>query len=251
MNIIQSEHYEDMSIKAGTLIVEKVRSKPSITLGLATGSTPKGVYQFLIKDRLENGTCYNQVKTVNLDEYIGLPHHDHNSYHYFMQHQLFNYVNLEPEHTHIPNGAASDLDKECLCYEQLIKELGGIDLQILGIGQNGHIGFNEPGTSFSSSTHIVTLAENTRQANSRFFNSLDEVPTHAITMGIKSILASKEIFLLASGEAKADALYKLLYGEISEEFPASILKLHPNVTIIADKEALKKLEAQILSAKEC
>ncbi|MEW9052875.1 MAG: glucosamine-6-phosphate deaminase [Neobacillus sp.] len=251
MNIIHSENYEDMSIKAGTLIVEKIRSKPSLTIGLATGSTPKGVYQFLIKDRLEKGTSYNRVKTVNLDEYIGLPHDDHNSYHYFMQHQFFNHVNLVPEHTHIPNGVASDLGKECLRYDQLIKDLGGIDLQILGIGQNGHIGFNEPGTSFSSSTHIVTLADSTRLANSRFFNSLDEVPTHAITMGIKSILASKEICLLASGAAKADALYKLLYGEISENFPASALKLHPNVTIIADKEALIKLEALILSAKEC
>lgn len=239
MKLIRTENYTEMSLVAGKLIVDKIRSNPSLTLGLATGSTPKGVYDYLIEDYGANRTSYTQVKSVNLDEYIGLPAKDPNSYHYFMNENLFSHLDIIENHTHIPNGAAGDLEQECLRYEQLIKELGGIDLQLLGIGQNGHIGFNEPGTAFNSRTHIVTLAHNTREANSRFFNSLDEVPTHAITMGIASILESKEILLLVSGEGKAEALNKFVNGEISEDFPASALKYHENVTVIADKDALK------------
>lgn len=239
MKLIRTENYSEMSLEAGKIILEKIRSNPSLTLGLATGSTPKGVYDYLIHDHEANGTSYKQVKSFNLDEYIGVPADDPNSYHYFMNQNLFHHLDISGNHTHIPNGAASDLEQECLRYEQLVKELGGIDLQLLGIGQNGHIGFNEPGTSFSSRTHIVTLAHNTREANSRFFNSLDEVPTQAITMGIASILESKEILLLVSGEQKAEALFKFINGEISEEFPASALKNHQNVTIIADRDALK------------
>jgi glucosamine-6-phosphate deaminase len=239
MKLIRTENYTEMSLEAGKIIVDKIRTNPSLTLGLATGSTPKGVYDYLIQDHEENETTYKQVKSVNLDEYIGLSTEDPNSYHYFMNQTLFKHLDINENQTHIPNGAASDLEQECLRYEQLIKELGGIDLQLLGIGQNGHIGFNEPGTPFTSTTHIVTLAQNTREANSRFFNSLEEVPTHAITMGIASILKSKEILLLVSGERKAEALYKFVNGEISEEFPASALKYHSNVTVIADRDALK------------
>jgi glucosamine-6-phosphate deaminase len=239
MKLIRTENYAEMSVEAGKIIVEKIRANPSLTLGLATGSSPKGVYDYLIQDYEANGTTYRQVKSVNLDEYIGLSTKDPNSYHYFMNETLFKHLNISENQTHIPNGAASDLEQECIRYEQLIKELGGIDLQILGIGQNGHIGFNEPGTPFTSRTHIVTLAQNTREANSRFFNSLEEVPTHAITMGIASILESKEILLLVSGEKKAEALYKFVNGEISEEFPASALNNHHNVTVIADRDALK------------
>ncbi|WHX99948.1 glucosamine-6-phosphate deaminase [Neobacillus sp. DY30] len=239
MKLIRTENYEAMSLEAGKIIVDKIRSNPSLTLGLATGSTPKGLYKYLIKEHQENGTSYKQVKSVNLDEYSGLQAHDPNSYHYFMRQNLFNHLDISEYETHIPNGAARDLEQECIRYEQLIQELGGVDLQILGIGQNGHIGFNEPGTPFSSRTHIVTLAENTREANSRFFNSLAEVPTHAITMGIASILDSREILLLVSGEKKAEALLKFMNGEISEDFPASALKHHQNVTVIADKDALK------------
>ncbi|MEH7012093.1 glucosamine-6-phosphate deaminase [Neobacillus niacini] len=239
MKLIRTENYAEMSLEAGKFIVDKIRSNPSLTLGLATGSTPKGVYEYLIQDHEENETTYKQVKSVNLDEYIGLPAEDPNSYHYFMSQNLFNHLDISENHTHIPNGAATDLEQECLRYEKLIKELGGVDLQILGIGQNGHIGFNEPGTPFTSRTHIVTLDQNTREANSRFFNSLDEVPTHAITMGTASILESKEILLLVSGESKAEALFKFINGEISEEFPASVLKNHQNVTVIADRDALK------------
>lgn len=239
MRLIRTENYAEMSLEAGKIIVEKIRTNPSLTLGLATGSTPKGLYDYLIQDHEKNGTTYKQIKSVNLDEYIGLPAQDPNSYHYFMRQNLFNHLDISEDHTHIPNGSARDLEQECLRYEQLIRELGGVDLQILGIGQNGHIGFNEPGTSFSSRTHIVTLAENTREANSRFFNSLEEVPTHAITMGIASILGSKEILLLVSGENKAEALLKFMNGEISDDFPASALKHHENVTVIADRDALK------------
>lgn len=239
MKLIRTENYSEMSLEAGKIIVDRIHSYPSLTMGLATGSTPKGVYKYLIEDYKVNGTTYKQVKSVNLDEYIGLQAQDPNSYHYFMRQNLFNHLDINENHTHIPNGAASNLEQECLRYEQLIKELGGVDLQLLGIGQNGHIGFNEPGTSFSSRTHIVTLAENTREANSRFFHSLEEVPTHAITMGIASILDSKEILLLVSGEKKAEALLKFMNGEISEDFPASALKHHENVTVIADRDALK------------
>ncbi|NYE03672.1 glucosamine-6-phosphate deaminase [Bacillus niacini] len=239
MKLIRTENYAEMSVEAGKIIVDKIRSNPSLTLGLATGSTPKGVYNYLIQDHKADGTSYQQMKSVNLDEYIGLMAQDTNSYHYFMRQNLFNHIDINENQTHIPNGAADDLEQECVRYEQLIKELGGVDLQLLGIGQNGHIGFNEPGTPFSSRTHIVTLAENTRIANSRFFNSLEEVPTHALTMGIASILESKEILLLISGEKKAEALLKFMNGDISEEFPASALKHHQNVTVIADRDALK------------
>jgi glucosamine-6-phosphate deaminase len=239
VKLIRTENYAEMSVEAGKIIVDKIRSNPSLTLGLATGSTPKGVYNYLIQDHKADGTSYQQMKSVNLDEYIGLKAQDTNSYHYFMSQNLFNHIDINENQTHIPNGAADDLEQECVRYEQLIKELGGVDLQLLGIGQNGHIGFNEPGTPFSSRTHIVTLAENTRIANSRFFNSLEEVPTHAITMGIASILESKEILLLVSGEKKSEALLKFMNGDISEEFPASALKHHQNVTVIADRDALK------------
>jgi glucosamine-6-phosphate deaminase len=239
VKLICIENYEEMSVVAGKIIVDKIRTTPSLTLGFATGSTPKGVYNYLIEDHKANGTSYQQVKSVNLDEYIGLKAQDPNSYHYFMRQNLFDHLDINENHTHIPNGAAGDLEQECLHYEQLIKALGGVDLQLLGIGQNGHIGFNEPGTAFSSRTHIVTLAPNTREANSRFFYSLEEVPTHAITMGIASILDSKEILLLVSGEKKAEALHKFMNGEISEDFPASALKHHQNVTVIADRDALK------------
>lgn len=241
MKLIRTDNYSEMSLEAGKIIVDRIRSNPSLTLGLATGSTPKGVYEYLIQDHKENGTTYKQVKSVNLDEYVGMSAKDPNSYHYFMRQNLFNHLDILESHTHIPRGDANDLEQECIRYEQLLKELGGVDLQLLGIGQNGHIGFNEPGTPFSTRTHIVTLAKNTREANSRFFNSLDEVPTHALTMGIASILESKEILLLVSGESKAEALSKFMNGEKSEEFPASALKHHENVTVIADRDALKYL----------
>ncbi|MFI8494823.1 glucosamine-6-phosphate deaminase [Peribacillus butanolivorans] len=238
MNIIKVQDYKEMSQSAANIVIRKVKENSKIKLGLATGGTPKGTYDTLIEDHMQNNTSYENVTSFNLDEYIGLDSNDPNSYHYYMDQSLFAHININNEQTYLPNGTADNLDKECTRFDKMIETLGGIDLQILGIGQNGHIGFNEPGTSFSSGTHVVALEESTRQANARYFDSIDEVPTHAITMGIATIMKSKEILLLISGEEKAETLKKLIHGEITEEFPASILKKHNNVTIIADQKAL-------------
>jgi glucosamine-6-phosphate deaminase len=241
MKIKKVKSYEEMSRIAANIIIDKVRSNPSINLGLATGSTPVGMYEKLVQDHQEKGTSYKKVKTFNLDEYIGLSSEDPNSYRSFMNEQLFNHIDVPIENTHVPHGDAKDPQQECAEYEALLKKHGGVDLQILGIGGNGHVGFNEPGTSFQSETHIIELAESTRRANARFFNSLEEVPTQAITMGIASIMQSKEILLLVSGEKKSQALKQLLEGDVGEHFPASVLKTHPNVTIIADEAALSEV----------
>lgn len=241
MRLIKTKNYEELSHQTAAQIISRINSNPGLNLGLATGSTPTLVYKKLIKDHEENGTSYKDINTFNLDEYIGIRKKNPQSYHYFMCENLFNHIDIPLEQTHIPDGTAKDLEAECIRYEQFIQEHGGVDLQILGIGQNGHIGFNEPGTAFTSKTHIINLSDSTRKANSRFFKSLEEVPTKAITMGISSIMASKEIFLLVSGASKAEALLRLINGEVSEDFPASILKNHGNVTIFADEEALKLL----------
>ncbi|WHY68190.1 glucosamine-6-phosphate deaminase [Neobacillus sp. SuZ13] len=242
MKIIEVKDYQQMSNKAAEYIIKKVIQNPSIKLGLATGGTPIGTYKCLIDDYHKNGTTYQKVTTFNLDEYIGLSGENKNSYRYFMNNQLFNYIDINKAKTNIPSGIASDFQEECHRYEDLINQHGGVDLQILGIGSNGHIGFNEPGTPFASKTHIVELASSTIEANARFFNKIEEVPTKAITMGISTIMDSKEILLLVSGEKKREALFRLLNGEISESFPASVLKNHPCVTIIADKAAIADLK---------
>jgi glucosamine-6-phosphate deaminase len=239
--LIETNSYEELSQQAALKIISLIKDNPNLNLGLATGSTPTGVYKKLIEDHLENKTTYKDINTFNLDEYIGIPKKDPNSYHYFMCENLFDHIDIPLEQTHIPDGTAKNLEEECRRYEQFIKEHGGIGLQILGIGQNGHIGFNEPGTSFNSRTHIINLAESTRKANSRFFESLEDVPSQAITMGIASIMESKEILLLVSGASKAEALARLINGDVSEQFPASILKNHQNVTIFADKDAIALL----------
>ncbi|WP_448974866.1 glucosamine-6-phosphate deaminase [Mesobacillus sp. LC4] len=237
MKLITTSNYEELSQKAAEEIISRIQRNPSLNLGLATGSTPTGLYQELIRDHKQNQTSYKDINTFNLDEYMGIPKKDRKSYHYFMCEHLFEHIDIPLDQTHIPDGTAKDLDEECIRYEQFIEEHGGIDLQILGIGQNGHIGFNEPGTPFDSRTHVIDLAESTRKANSRFFESLEDVPKQAITMGIASIMDSKEIFLLVSGSSKAKALARLMNGDVSEQFPASVLQKHPNVTIFADKEA--------------
>jgi glucosamine-6-phosphate deaminase len=237
LKLITTSDYEKLSQQAAEQVISRITGKPSLNLGLATGSTPTGLYKELIRDHQQNKTSYKEINTFNLDEYIGIPKKDRHSYHYFMCEHLFEHIDIPLEQTHIPDGTAKDLDEECRRYEQFINEHGGIDLQILGIGQNGHIGFNEPGTPFDSRTHIIDLAESTRKANARFFESIEDVPKQAITMGIDSIMDSKEIFLLVSGSAKAKALERLMNGDISEQFPASVLKKHGNVTIFADKEA--------------
>lgn len=241
MNIIKVKDYEEMSRKAALFIIKRVRKTPNMTLGLATGGTPEGMYQNIIMDYQQNNTSYSGITTFNLDEYVGLDGLNPNSYRYYMNTQLFNHINIPKSSTYIPLGNASDSEKECARYEQLIKEKGGIDLQVIGIGGNGHIAFNEPGTSFQSRTHLIQLTASTRSANSIYFNHAEEVPTHAITMGISTILDSKEILLLASGEEKIEAIRRLQQDEISEDFPASILKKHPNITIIADEVALSGL----------
>ncbi|MFL6518033.1 MAG: glucosamine-6-phosphate deaminase [Bacillus sp. (in: firmicutes)] len=244
MKIIEVQDYQQMSNRAAEYIIKKVVQNPSIKLGLATGGTPIGTYKGLIEDHQKNGTSYQKVTTFNLDEYIGLSGENKNSYRYFMNNQLFNYIDINKEKTNIPSGIAADFDDECNRYEDLITKQEGIDLQILGIGSNGHIGFNEPGTSFESKTHIVDLAPSTIQANARFFNRIEDVPTKAITMGISTIMKSKEILLLVSGDKKKETLFRLLNGEISESFPASVLNNHPYVTIIADKAVVADLKVQ-------
>ncbi|ALC88551.1 glucosamine-6-phosphate deaminase [Bacillus sp. FJAT-18017] len=242
MRIIQANNYEDMSQLAADYIIGKVIAQPKIKLGLATGGTPLGVYQKITADHKKNGTSYQQVTTFNLDEYVGLSGQNPNSYRYYMNDNLFNHIDLQETNTFIPRGDAEDAEKECEAYEKLLAKHQGIDLQLLGIGANGHIGFNEPGTSFNSKTHVVQLAPSTRKANARFFNSSEEVPTKAITMGIATIMKSKEILLLVSGEQKSEALKRLLTGSVDESFPASVLKHHPHVTIIADKAAIAGLK---------
>lgn len=234
MKIINVGNYQELSERAAKIVIETVQIKPNAVLGLATGSTPIGLYNELIDDHAKNGTSYRKICTFNLDEYVGLEGSHPQSYLYFMRQHLFNHIDISSENTFIPNGKAEDMMKECERYEELIKEKGGIDLQILGIGQNGHIGFNEPGTSFSSRTHIIQLTESTRKANSRFFSSMDEVPTHAVTVGIQTIMESRKILLLVSGQAKMEAFKRLLSDEIDESFPASVLKLHNDVTVITD-----------------
>jgi glucosamine-6-phosphate deaminase len=241
LQIMKANDYEELSVLACKKIVEIISQNSSSVLGLATGSTPVGLYKQLIQSYKKNQLSFNGVRTVNLDEYIGIPKYHQNSYHTFMKNMLFSHIDIIESNTYIPDGTATDLEKEGFNYERLIKALGGIDLQILGIGHNGHIGFNEPGTSFSERTHIVELTESTRTANARFFQTLDEVPKQAITMGIGTILDSKEILLLASGVSKASAVKRLLTGEVSIDFPASALKTHPAVTLIADKEALSQI----------
>ncbi len=237
--IIKADNYEEMSRIAAEKVISKITEKPNAILGLATGSTPEGLYKLLIEDHQKHYTSYRYVKTVNLDEYVGLDKDDKNSYFTFMREKLFNHIDVDLNNTNIPDGTAANMEEEAARYEKYIDEIGGVDLQILGIGHNGHIGFNEPGTSFKSTTHLIKLAEKTREANARFFNSMDEVPTEAITMGIQSIMDSKEIILLVSGASKAEALKNLVYGEITEDFPASVLRLHNKVTIIADQDALQ------------
>lgn len=243
MKIIAVDNKEEMSEKASGIIISLINQNPEAILGLATGATPIETYKLLIRDHKLNRTSYKNIQTFNLDEYVGLGNNHPNSYHNFMNEQLFKHIDVSKSQTHLPNGLATEPEHECVRYEQSIQLKGGIDLQLLGIGQNGHIGFNEPGTSFDSSTHIIKLAESTRIANAKYFTNIDEVPTHAITMGIKTIMKAKRIILLASGQKKACALSKVIYGKVTEEVPASILQRHPNVTIIADKEAYRDLDS--------
>ncbi len=238
MKVIEVADYQEMSKIAGEMILRQIEKKRNSVLGLATGSTPIGTYQHLIQAYRERRVSFAEVTTFNLDEYVGLDEKHPNSYHYFMRTELLDHIDIPDGLSHLPTVESIDLQSECEHYESLIVNVKGIDLQLLGIGVNGHIGFNEPGTSFSSRTHVVELTETTRRANVRFFNSIDEVPTHAVSMGIDTIMRSREIILLISGESKAEVLDRLLREDVTEEIPASILKRHNNVTLIADQAAL-------------
>lgn len=241
MRIYRAKDYKDMSRKAANIISAQVISKPNCVLGLATGSTPIGTYEQLVEWYNKGDIDFSEVTTVNLDEYKGLERTNDQSYYYFMHEHLFDHVNLGADKTNLPDGMADDVDAECKRYQELIDSLGGIDLQLLGLGHNGHIGFNEPGVSFEKDVHCVSLTQQTIEANKRFFASIDDVPKEAISMGIKSIMHAKKILVVASGADKADAVKAAFFGKITPECPGSILQLHPNVILVADEAALSKV----------
>ena len=240
MKVIITENYEEMSKKAAEIIIDVVKNNPQAILGLATGSSPIGTYQNMIKDHVENGTSYKEVKTVNLDEYVGLTADHDQSYAYFMRTNLFDHIDIDQTQTNLPCGSATDLQKECDRYNALLAKMPA-DVQVLGLGSNGHIGFNEPNTPFNSVTHLVDLTENTIKDNSRLFASIDEVPRQALSMGIKNIMQAKSIVMVVSGKNKAAAVKGMVQGEITPALPASVLQLHPFVTIVCDKDAASLL----------
>ena len=235
---IQSK--EKMNAEIAQLFINTVKENPNCILGLATGSSPLGVYNNIINAYKEGEVSFKDVKTFNLDEYVGLEGTHEQSYRYFMNHNLFDHIDINKENTHVPSGTG-DYEAKAQEYDALIEQAGGIDLQILGIGSDGHIAFNEPGTPFNSLTHVAELAESTIQDNSRFFNSIDEVPTKAVTMGLASIMKAKKIVLIATGLNKADAIKGLLLGFITEQLPCSVLRNHPDVTIYVDRDAYSKV----------
>lgn len=241
MRIIHVNDYDEMSKKAASMVASQMILKHDTILGLATGDTPIGMYKELIRLYNDKEIDFSDVKSFNLDEYYGLSDDNTESYHYYMMNNLFKHVNMKRENINILSGTTNDIERECSNYDDKIKAAGGIDIQILGIGVNGHIGFNEPSVNFEAGTHLVKLDKKTIESNSRFFKSMDEVPKSALSMGIKTIMQSKVIVLLANGEAKAEAIYKTVKGKISPEVPASILQLHNNVNIIVDKDAAKLL----------
>ena len=241
MKIYKAKDYKDMSRKAANIISAQVIMKPNCVLGPATGSTPIGTYDQLVEWYNKGDLDFSEVTTVNLDEYKGLPRTNDQSYYYFMHQHLFDRVNIDPERTNVPNGMEPDAEKECGRYEELIRSLGGVDLQLLGLGHNGHIGFNEPGEAFEKETHCVDLTESTIEANKRFFASADDVPKQAYTMGIKTIMQAKKILIVVNGENKADIVERAFFGPVTPEVPASILQLHNDVTLVGDEAALAKI----------
>jgi glucosamine-6-phosphate deaminase len=248
MEIIITQDYDEMSLRVTEEILHTIDTKPNSVLGLATGSTVKGTYQRVIDAYTNNRVSFQNAYSFNLDEYVGLPQDHVQSYHHFMENLLFNHINLPKEHQYIPNGNAADLNHEIHRYEKRLEDLGGVDLQLLGIGMNGHIGFNEPGTPFDSNTHMVELDASTRKANSRFFQNISDVPTHAITAGIATIMKSKKLVLLVSGENKAEIFKEFLLSKVTESIPATALKQHPNVTIVADEQAARFYQETLVNS---
>ena len=241
MKVIIAKDYEEMSKQAFEVMREVVKGNPRAVLGLATGSTPIGLYKNMIEDHKRNCTSYREIRTVNLDEYAGLDYSSDQSYVYFMRSNLFDYIDIDLKNTNIENGKAADRQAECDRYNRLLEGMQQ-DIQVLGIGSNGHIAFNEPGTPFGSVTHIVDLAESTIKDNSRMFKSIDEVPRQAFTMGLKNIMNAKKILILANGANKAKAVYGLVKGEVTEAVPASVLQLHPDCTLVCDEAAAALLK---------
>lgn len=245
MQLIKAKDYKDMSRKAASIFFSQITLKPDSVLGLATGSTPIGTYQQLIEWCMAGDLSFRHVKTVNLDEYVGLSGKSDQSYRFFMNANLFNHVDIDKTNTNVPNGMAEDKIAECERYEDLIHSLGGIDVQLLGIGNNGHIGFNEPDSCFEKYTHEVSLTESTIKANTRFFEKESDVPKTAISMGIKTIMEAQKIVLVANGASKADIIYQTCFGPITPDVPASALQLHPDVTVIVDEEAYATVAKKI------
>lgn len=237
MRIIVAEDYKEMSKTAADMMASQIILKPDSVLGLATGGTPIGFYKEFVNLYKQGKFSFKEVKTFNLDEYYGLDKNNLQSYHYYMMENLFKHIDINLENVNIPDGTAKDIEEECRAYEGKIQKAGGIHMQLLGIGINGHIGFNEPDVKFEAITHLVNLDEETIEANSRFFSSIEEVPRSAISMGIKTIMHSKKILLLAAGCEKAQVIERMINGPITPELPASILQLHPDVTLIVDKKA--------------
>lgn len=240
ISIYKAKDYKELSRKAANIISAQIIMKPSCVLGLATGTSPIGIYNQLAEWYEKGDLDFSEVSTVNLDEYIGLDAANPQSYRYFMNTNLFDRVNIDIHNTNVPNGMAADLEGECDSYDNLIHMLGGIDMQLLGLGHNGHIGFNEPGESFEKGTHIVSLSQSTIDANSRLFESKEDVPKKAITMGIRTIMQAGIVLLIASGKDKADIVRDAFWGKISPEVPASVLQLHKNLIVVADEDALSK-----------
>ena len=241
MRFIVTKDYNDMSRKAANIISAQIITKPNCVLGLATGSTPVGTYKQLVEWYNKGDLDFSEVSTVNLDEYKGLDHDNDQSYYYFMMNNLFKHVNIDLSRTHVPDGTEPDSEKACADYEEIVRSYGGIDLQLLGLGHNGHIGFNEPADDFPKVTHCVDLTESTIKANARFFEKIEDVPTQAYTMGIGTIFKAKRILLIASGKDKAEIVKKAFCGPIDPQVPASILQLHPDVTVVLDEDAASLL----------
>ena len=240
MKIYRAKDYNDMSRKAANLISALIIMKPNCVLGLATGSTPVGTYRQLVEWYDKGDLDFSEVMTVNLDEYKGLTRENPQSYYYFMNEHLFGKVNINKTRTFLPDGTEPDSNTACENYNEILRAVGDVDLQLLGLGHNGHIGFNEPGESFSTETHCIDLSEQTINANARFFETLDEVPRQAYTMGIKTIMSARRILIIVSGEDKAEIVKRAFFGPITPQVPASILQLHRNVTLVADEAALSK-----------
>lgn len=248
MRIIRAKDYEDMSKKAAIILGAQVAMKPDSVLGLATGSSPVGMYQQLIAWNQAGDLDFSQVKSVNLDEYFGLTAQNDQSYAYFMYHNLFKGINIDLKNTHLPDGTNPDIAEECARYDAVIDSMGGVDLQVLGIGGNGHIAFNEPADCFKMGTHCVTLTQKTIEANARFFERIEDVPTKAYTMGVGSIMKAKKILMVVNGEAKAQAMLDSFFGDITPQVQASILQMHNDCVVVADEAALKLVDEKFPGA---